>query len=176
MEKDDLIQQWFHDYHEDIFNYLVYYFGRKDVEDFVQEAFLKAYQNLDKYEGRANPKTWLISIARNVAIDQLRKDRFRRFLPATLLKKSLSEDKSPLDLVLEDEIKRELYGWIKKMKPAYRDVLILRGIMQLTPDETAAVLGWEKAKVNLSFHRAIEGLRKMTSGVKGGARNAAINE
>ncbi|RHW35682.1 RNA polymerase sigma factor [Neobacillus notoginsengisoli] len=176
MQKDDLIHRWFNEYHDDIYNYLVYYFGRKDVEDFVQEAFLKAFQNIGRYEGRSSPKTWLISIARNVAIDHFRKNRVSRFLPISLLKKAASEEKSPLDLVLEDETKQELYDMIKKMKPAYRDVLILRGIMQLTPNETASILGWEKAKVNLSFHRGIESLKKMSTEQKGGTRNAAINE
>ncbi|WP_316568269.1 RNA polymerase sigma factor [Neobacillus sp. YIM B06451] len=176
MENENLIQKWFNDYHDDVYNYLVYYFGTKDVEDFVQEAFIKAYQNMYRFEGRSNPKTWLITIARNVAIDHLRKNRLKRFLPVSLLNKAATPEKNPLEHVLEDETKRELYEMIKQLKPAYRDVLILRGIMQLTPEETAAILGWEKARVNLSFHRAIEGLRKQSKNEKGGSQNAAINE
>ena len=44
MDAGRQIEQWFNEYEKDITKYLVYYTGSKDVEDLVQETFLKAYQ------------------------------------------------------------------------------------------------------------------------------------
>ncbi|MGD6774653.1 RNA polymerase sigma factor [Sutcliffiella horikoshii] len=75
MRNEIEITDWFQEYHNDIYNFLIYYTGSMDVEDFVQETFLKAVRNIHKFKGESNPRTWLISIARNVAIDESRKRR-----------------------------------------------------------------------------------------------------
>ncbi len=75
MDDKARIEQWFTTYGSDIHHFLVYYTGRSQAEDLVQEVFVKALKGSRKYQGRANPKTWLISIARRVAIDEYRKRR-----------------------------------------------------------------------------------------------------
>ncbi len=59
------ISQWFYDYNHDIYHFLLYYVGSGDIEDLVQEVFIRAIRGLDSYRGASNPKTWLLSIARN---------------------------------------------------------------------------------------------------------------
>ncbi|WP_254660760.1 sigma factor [Bacillus sp. FJAT-27225] len=43
MDAGQQIEQWFYQYEKDIFNYLVYYTGTRDVEDLVQDTFLRAF-------------------------------------------------------------------------------------------------------------------------------------
>lgn len=63
-------------YHRDLFQFLFYMVKSRELaEDLVQEVYirvLKAYQN---FEGNSSEKTWLFSIARNVAIDYFRKQK-----------------------------------------------------------------------------------------------------
>ncbi|WP_430787096.1 RNA polymerase sigma factor [Virgibacillus flavescens] len=73
MKDNKKIALWFKQYHDDILNFLVYYTGKVDVDDLVQEVFIKAVRNVNTFKGNSEPKTWLISIARNVAIDEMRK-------------------------------------------------------------------------------------------------------
>ncbi|CAH2717571.1 hypothetical protein BACCIP111895_04785 [Neobacillus rhizosphaerae] len=73
MERDHQIEKWFIQYEKDVTNYLVYYTGSSDVEDLVQETFLRAFRAFSRFKNDSSPKTWLISIARNTAIDYYRK-------------------------------------------------------------------------------------------------------
>ncbi|WP_409299819.1 RNA polymerase sigma factor [Peribacillus sp. SCS-155] len=176
MDKKRLIHQWYETYHQDTYNFLVYYIGSRDVEDLVQEVFIKAFQKLEKYESRSEPKTWLLAISRNVAIDFFRKNKAHYFLPESFLYHMSSRDKNPQELLLEDETKNELYRLINQLKPTYRDIIILRGIMELTPDEVASVVNWSKTRVNLTFHRAIGALKKSSLINMGGNHNEPVSE
>lgn len=133
MKDHELIQRWFSDHHNDIYNFLIYYMGTKDVEDLVQEVFIKGFHHMHHFEGRSDPKTWLISIARNLAIDHVRKKKRQQLLFSNLLNINSDKEKVPQELVLENELKKELYQAINQLKSSYRDVAILRGVMDYTP-------------------------------------------
>jgi RNA polymerase sigma-70 factor (ECF subfamily) len=159
---DNDITDWFKEYHDDIFNFLIYYTGSLDVEDLVQEVFIKAVRNIHKFKGNSNPRTWLISIARNVAIDDVRKrkkeeikrNRFKQFNGLKKLQDS------PEELLGLSETKAELYTTMKTLKQTYYDVLIFRGIKELSVYETAQALNWSENKVKLTYHRALKALEK----------------
>ncbi|MBY6036674.1 RNA polymerase sigma factor [Fictibacillus nanhaiensis] len=160
MKNHEMIQRWFTEYHNDIYNFLIYYMGTRDVEDIVQEVFIKGFHHFDQFEGRADPKTWLISIARNIAVDHVRKKKRQQLLYSHLLNLFSHKDKIPQDWVLEDERKRELYKAINELKSSYRDIVILKGVLDYTSNEASQILQWKPAKVNLTYHRAIQSLKK----------------
>src|SRR5690625_6343817 len=72
---EELITDWFDAYADDIYRFLVHYMSTTDVEDIVQEVFIKAIDRYDLFNGESSPKTWLISIARNLAIDEARRKK-----------------------------------------------------------------------------------------------------
>ncbi|MCR8848441.1 RNA polymerase sigma factor [Rossellomorea sp. SC111] len=166
MTEDYEVKGWFREYYHDIFNFLIYYTGTKDVEDLVQETFVKAVRNIDRFKGDSNPKTWLIRIARNAAIDESRKRRKEetkrnRLIGFTGLE--MTRDLPEIHVEL-NETKLELYTAIRLLKQSYYDVLMLRGINELSVQETAETLRWSEAKVNLTFHRALKALEKKMGG------------
>ncbi|BAH41951.1 MULTISPECIES: RNA polymerase sigma factor [Brevibacillus] len=152
------IEQWFLTYSQDVYRFLVYYTGRTDIDDLVQETFIRALKAMQGTEVE-NPKTWLFAIARNVAIDERRKAKLISWLPDIFLQHLVSQDKTPEESLMLSENKRLLYEMINQLKSSYRDVLILRGIKGLSSKETAEVLGWTEAKVNLTLHRAIKAIQ-----------------
>ncbi|MGG1660933.1 RNA polymerase sigma factor [Brevibacillus sp. NRS-1366] len=160
MDKNDIIEQWFLRYSDDIYKFLVYYTGNKDVDDLVQDVFLKALRSLDSFEGRSQPKTWLLTIARHTAIDHGRKKRLRSWLPDKWLTHLQSEEKTPEEILHLHEEQQSLYQAMQHVKPAYREVLILRGIKGLSPKETAEILHWSENKVNVTLHRAMKAVRE----------------
>ncbi|MED1725403.1 RNA polymerase sigma factor [Brevibacillus parabrevis] len=160
MDKNSIIEQWFLRYSDDIYKFLVYYTGNKDVEDLVQDVFLKALRSLESFEGRSQPKTWLLTIARHTAIDFARKNRLRNWLPDKWLAGVQSEEKTPEEILHLHAEQQALYQAVRKMKSAYREVLILRGIKGLSPKETAEILDWSENKVNVTMHRAMKAVKE----------------
>lgn len=158
----EIISDWFYDYSQDVFNFLVYYTGTTDVEDLVQEVFIKAGRGLASYQNQGSPKTWLFSIARNLAIDKTRKkdtvfNRSAEPLHDTTM--SQQTGASPEQILIDHEDKQDLYRLINQQKKKFRDVLILRGIQGLTVRETAEILGCRETAVRTNYHRAIQALQ-----------------
>jgi RNA polymerase sigma-70 factor (ECF subfamily) len=156
---EELITDWFDAYADDIYRFLVYYMSTSDVEDLVQDVFIKAIDRYDSFNGESSPKTWLISIARNLAIDEARRKKrqdWRRLIKTYEYKTQIS----PEERHITNESRQQLYQSIAKLKQNYRDVIILRGIEELSVAETAAILNWTDKKVSLTFHRALKSLKK----------------
>lgn len=164
------IAEWFYKYSDDVYHFLVYLLSSSDVEDLVQEVFIKALKGIDRYEGAASPKTWLLAIARHVAIDEIRKRKTAKW--KGLLFSSSDTDvldlpggqHTPEDILLIQEEFDEALQLIGKLKRTYREVIILRGIKQLSVEETAAILQWSENKVRSTYHRARKALRKELGG------------
>lgn len=158
------IEQWFSEYSDDIYHYLVYFTGNREVEDLVQDVFVKAMRSFNQYTGQSTPKTWLISIARNTAIDFQRRQKRSRWLPDEILNLFTSRDYIPeKDLELKLEVE-ELYRGINQLKRSYREVLLLRGINECTIAQTAEILNWSESKVKITTHRAIKALQNVMMG------------
>lgn len=139
----------------------MYYTNTNEVDDLVQETFIKAIKGLKSFKKEASPRTWLYSIARNVAIDFLRKNKRindRQFLSDEIDGKN--DLKTPDKIFQLNETKKELYHAILKLKQSYQDVIILRSIKEFSVAETAAILNWSEAKVRITFHRALKSLEK----------------
>ncbi|MFS0863755.1 RNA polymerase sigma factor [Fredinandcohnia sp. 179-A 10B2 NHS] len=162
MNHTNQMEEWFYQYGDDVYNFLVYLTGTKDVEDIVQEVFLKALRSISSFEARANPKTWLLTIARNLVIDKSRRKKLFTFFPIDIAQSKLAATDygDPEKTLLSDETQSEIYYAILSLKQSYKDVLILRLIVELTVDETASVLNWSNSKVTLTYHRAIKALQK----------------
>ncbi|WP_026584448.1 RNA polymerase sigma factor [Bacillus sp. J33] len=162
MDAGRQVEQWFCEYEKDITNYLVYFTGSLDVEDLVQETFLKAFQSFGHFKFDANPKTWLISIARNTAIDFYRKRNLWLILKEKLVRHSSGKEPAITEEILIQKAESaRLLEAINKLKNNYRDVVLLRGIADLSAEETAQVLGWTINKVNVTFHRAVKKLNML---------------
>ncbi|WP_449537356.1 RNA polymerase sigma factor [Ferdinandcohnia sp. Marseille-Q9671] len=162
MDRVCQIEEWFYKYGDDVYNYLIYYTGSLDVEDLVQEVFLKALKSLSSFEERANPKTWLLSIARNLVIDISRRKKLLSFLSLSVVSnKQLQIDTSnPITTIVSNEVLLEIHSTILSLRKSYMDVLVSRLILELSVEETASILSWSTSKVSLTYHRAIKALQK----------------
>ncbi|WP_251554588.1 RNA polymerase sigma factor [Neobacillus muris] len=161
LERRNQIENWFIQYEKDVTHFLVYYTGTTDVEDLVQETFLRAFRGFNHYKKEAAPKTWLISIARNTAIDFYRKKSIWQKLKERLDQEPSSPSGFQTEeLLLKKAEYAKLYDAIHELRPNYRDVVLLRGIAELSPYETAQVLGWTENKVNVTFFRAVKKLNE----------------
>ncbi|WP_407269847.1 RNA polymerase sigma factor [Radiobacillus sp. PE A8.2] len=161
---DTRMEEWFYKYSDDVYNFLIYYRGHSDVEDLVQDVYIKAIKGLASYRKDANPKTWLFQIARNVAIDDARRRQVRNDkIKINSYKDSLPIIKTPEQIYQLNEQKSELIQAIQRLKQNYREVLLLRGMKEFSVEETATILKWSNNKVRVTYHRALEALKKEVS-------------
>lgn len=151
-------------YERPVFNLAYRMLGEStEAEDAAQEAFLKAYSHLSRYDTTRSFKTWLLSITSNHCIDRLRKRR--------LIYLSLDEPLPPHPALTSDEmgpemaaIARERSQKIQKMldelSPEYRVVVVLRYWYDLSYSEIAEMLGTSESAIKSRLFRARQSLAK----------------
>ena len=146
-------------YSNDIYRYAYSVLGdSSDALDTVQEVFLRANRGLDDFRGDSNPRTWLMTIARNYVVDVIRKRQKDRWHMSDRELSGLSDDSISMDIVME------IRDALNQLKRGYREVLILRYVNELSVHETALTLGWSEKKVRNTSHRAMLKLRKILGG------------
>ena len=145
--------------------YLLYLIGRREsAEDLAQETWVRVLQRGSQYNGRQRFDPWLFAIARNLAIDYLRKKRKAvqtASLPndrdAILLLPSSGP--SPFEAAARSEDAIRLAGQLQILSPLYREALLLRFQEDLSLPEIAQVLGAPVTTVTSRIYRGLAALR-----------------
>jgi RNA polymerase sigma-70 factor (ECF subfamily) len=128
-----------------------------DVEDLVHEIFLVARRRLPEFRGDAKVTTWLYRITERVALENRRKDRFRRWF-SIARRTEIEEAISPPHLTPVDELERRqsteaVYRILDRMPDKYRTVIILFELEELSGEEIAALTGQKVPTVWVHLHR-----------------------
>ena len=142
---------------------MAYLRDHAQTEDAMQNAYLKAFLNLDRFRGTASFATWLTRIMINECLMMLRSRK--RFTMETLddgdarLARELSLVPAAEPLVNQEEVKAVLEQAIQTLPRAHRAVYLLREVQHLSTAETAECLAISRVNVKVSLHRAREGLK-----------------
>jgi RNA polymerase sigma-70 factor, ECF subfamily len=123
--------------------------NREDAEDVVQDAFLKAYTNLQQFQEQSKFYTWLVRIAVNEALMKLRKRRPERTVSLdeeiqvgqdTVPREVADWSPNPEQNYNQAELREILSRTIQGLPPGFRTVFILRDVEGLSTEETAEAL------------------------------------
>ena len=143
--------------------------NREDAEDVVQDAFLKAYENLEQFQGQSKFYTWLVRIAVNEALMKLRRRRPERMVSLDEEVKT-DEDSMPREvadwspnpeqLYSQSELRDILGKTIQGLPPSFRTVFVLRDVEGLSTEETAEALDLSIPAVKSRLLRARLQLRE----------------
>jgi len=137
--------------------------NEEDAQDVVQEAFLKAYQNLDQFQGNSKFYTWLVRIAVNEALMKLRRRRTDRTVSidedveteeGTMPREVADWSPNPEQLYGQSELSDILKKTIQGLPPGFRTVFVLRDVEGLSTEETAEMLGLSIPAVKSRLLRA----------------------
>ena len=136
-----------------------------EAEDVVQDGYVRAYQHLDQFEGRASFSTWLTRIVVHEALarikrrrrieeidgmDEARKDRLD----------ALTSSATPEQSASTAEVRRLLESSIDALPDSYRHVFVLRDVEEMSTQEAAECLGISEDNVKMRLHRARAQLRR----------------
>jgi RNA polymerase sigma-70 factor (ECF subfamily) len=142
--------------------------SRQEAEDVTQEAFLRVYRNLDRYDESMKFSTWIYRIATNLCIDRLRKRKAIYSLDAESNEHEgldgyaliPSDNRTPESETLLTETQRIVREAIDTLPAKYKSVMVLRYLHDLSLQEIGEVLDMPVTTVKTRVHRGREFLRK----------------
>jgi RNA polymerase sigma-70 factor (ECF subfamily) len=133
--------------------------NENDAEDITIETFSKAFDKLDTYNSEYNFKTWLITISKNIHTDLLRKQKVR-FSKSNLpthdeeFYQIADESPSAEDIIITEQNLAKLLKDIKKLKPAYQEVIQLRYFQEMSYKDIAEELNEPINNIKVKLLRA----------------------
>lgn len=133
--------------------------NESDAEDITIETFSKAFDKLDSYNPDYNFKTWLITISKNLHTDLIRKEK-RSFSEKYSISKVedyyqiADESPSAEDNIITEQNLAKLLRDIKKLKPAYQEVIHLRYFQEMSYKEMAAQIDEPINNIKVKLLRA----------------------
>jgi len=137
-----------------------------EAEDILQEAWVRGYEHLDQFEGRASFSTWMTRIAFNEALARLRKGK--RWMPLENTEGEIMPEVdrrqttsvTPEAQAIRGQLAGVLQVAVDSLPPLYRSVFMLREVEQLSTSETAECLELSEEAVKTRLFRSRALLRR----------------
>ena len=171
---DDAFEILMRRYERRIYSFaLSYVKNPQDAQDMCQEVFLRVYKYAGSYSARSSFSTWIHTIAKNLCVTFLEKEKARRGMIYESAENSDGEERDPAENVTDGEsaedvfLKRDLVSAVRreaeKLPEEFRSVIVLREINGLSYEEIAEVLGLNIGTVKSRISRARAMLSKALS-------------
>ncbi|MEV1135336.1 sigma-70 family RNA polymerase sigma factor [Rhodococcus coprophilus] len=144
--------------------------GQLSADDVAQEVCLAVMTALPRYQDQGRPfMAFVYGIAAHKVADAHRSAARNRAEPVADVPEVMSVDGSPEDFALNSESSREMKRLLQVLPEKQREILILRLVMGLSAEETAAAVGSTAGAIRVAQHRAIARLKKEVT--RAGERN-----
>jgi RNA polymerase sigma-70 factor, ECF subfamily len=137
-----------------------------EAEDVLQEAWVRAYEHLNQFEGRSSFSTWVTRIAFHEALARIRSSK--RWRPLEMpggeimaeADRRQTTSETPETQAMRGQLGRILQAVVDALPEIYRSVFMLREVEQLSTSETAECLGLSEEAVKTRLHRSRVLLRR----------------
>ena len=172
--EEKMFRELINRYNAPLYNFIAYLTSRNDTPDIVQEIFIKVWKNIKHFDSqKASFKTWIFTIAKNTATDFRRKKKSLLFSDLNNSTRSdIDDDNSfeeniPDEDLLPDEALQKIENSeflnkiLEKLRPDYREILILHYQAEMTFEEIGKILAKPQNTIKSSHRRAILELRKI---------------
>lgn len=157
----ELVRELVERYHYRLVRYLLFLTGcHERVEDMVQDTWLRVLERSNQYDGRSRFEPWLFSIARNLALDGLRK---RQHVSLDSMKEA-DGGTSPFLAAARSEDATRVAAALDQLEPIYREALLLRFHEELSLQEISCVVGAPVSTVSSRIRRGLSMLRSRWGG------------
>ena len=150
-------EQLYRETRDDLYGYLRYLLGdTATAEDVLGQAFERAFRKRGRFDAsRGSERSWLFAIARNAALDELRRRKHAASLSLT------TEDAhDPTDVTVT---RVQVMAALARLEPRQRELVALKFFGGLANGEIASVLGISSSNAGTQLHRAIQKMREAMS-------------
>jgi len=157
----DLLDRLIEQYQHRLLRYLVYLVGNRELaEDLFQETWIRVLERGHQYDGKHDFSTWLYAVARNLAIDYLRRKH-----PLSLDGLMDDEDQAPFEptdsrplapeVIAQHELAERVSSALIRLPAEYRETVVLRFQEGLALEEIASVTGAKLGTVKSRLYRGL---------------------
>lgn len=126
------------------------------AEEITQEAFVKALEHIDRFDGKCQLYVWICQIAKNTYFTYLKKQK--RFISEYSL--PVETEAGPEDQFFDKETVRRVYALLDKLPEPYKEVFSLRVFGELSFSEIGAIYGKTDSWARLVYFRAKKRLKE----------------
>ncbi|SFM43637.1 RNA polymerase, sigma subunit, SigX [Paenibacillus sp. 1_12] len=168
IDLDLTIDTIYEEHYKSVYGFLICFTGNKsDAEDLTHEVFIQVIKSITTFKQNFHLRSWILSIAKHVAIDHYKRKRFYSLFNDNFFTKMIANTGLPQENLEAKETYKTIQDSLTKLKPNYRSVFILRAINELSIKETAKILNCSESKVKVDYHRALALLQKKLTSMKG---------
>jgi RNA polymerase sigma-70 factor (ECF subfamily) len=130
-----------------------------ELDDLVQETFIRAFRAIDTWRGEAAFRSWLITIAGNLLRDAWRRRKGK--LMVSLEDQALTAQDDPAAQLEGKEAERLLQRGLDRLPRLQREVFLLRAQQGLDYDSIAAALSTTPGSARVHYHHAVKALKEL---------------
>lgn len=132
---------------------------RDEIEELVQDTFVRAFSSLDSFRGDSSFRTWLFTIERRLMLDRRRADRRQR-ITVPVEAGDAATDYTALDALLAEETGSRVRTAVDSLSPTQREVFTLRVEQGLSYREIAEVVGTTDGAARVHYHNAMRAVKE----------------
>ena len=133
---------------------------REEIEELVQDTFVRAFGSIDSFRGESSLRTWLFTIQRRLVLDRRRAARRRRG-DVEIQEDDVATEYTALDGVVADETERRLMKAMGRLSPMQREVFTLRVSEGRSYRDIADVLGSTEGAARVHYHNALRAVKEL---------------
>jgi RNA polymerase sigma-70 factor (ECF subfamily) len=133
----------------------------ESAEDAAQEAFIKVHRHVARFEERSSLYTWMYRITVNIALNKLKRDKFRNMVPlGDIIREDRSPRSDPERAALGSEVVDRVRQAVETLPDKQRAVFTLKFYEGLSHKEIAEVVGCSEGTSKANYFHAVRKLRK----------------
>jgi RNA polymerase sigma-70 factor, ECF subfamily len=133
---------------------------RGQVDELVQDTFVRAFQSLADFRGESTLRTWLFTIERRLLLDRRRAER-RRPDGDEISEGDAATEYTALDGMVAGETEGRIRAAIDRLSPLQRNVFMLRVTEGLSYKEIAGVVGTTEGAARVHYHNAVRAIKEL---------------
>jgi RNA polymerase sigma-70 factor (ECF subfamily) len=133
--------------------------ARDEVDELVQDTFVRAFGSLDSFRGDSSFRTWLFTIERRLLLDRHRAEK-RRPQAMEIGEEDATTEYDALDQMIGEEAGARLRGAIDDLTPTQREVFVLRVNEGLSYREIADTVGTTEGAARVHYHNAMRAIKE----------------
>lgn len=132
---------------------------RNEVDELVQDTFVRAFHSLDGFRGESSFRTWLFTIERRLLVDRRRAEKRRRDR-VEIQEDDASTEYDALDNVVADETELRMRQAVERLSPTQKQVFTLRVGEGLSYKEIAEAVGTTEGAARVHYHNAMRAVKE----------------